>query len=163
MEIPFTQVSTSARKRSGHDEDLGRAYLYWIPHKWFSLSGEYLYESFENPKENTTTEELTKVDTHRLSFGTNFFHPSGLIANLKFTYVNQRGFFENVDEVIQGGEDEFTVVDAFLSYRLPKRYGIITFGVKNLFDKGFNFQDTDSENPSISPDQLFFGKATISF
>ena len=31
-------------------EKMGRAYLFWAPHKWLALSGEYLFERFEREK-----------------------------------------------------------------------------------------------------------------
>ena len=37
--------------------------------------------------------------------------------------------------------EEFTLFDAGLGYRLPKRQVVITLEVKNLFDRQFYFQD----------------------
>jgi len=60
-------------------------------------------------------------------------------------------------------DDHFWVVDASLSYRLPKRYGLITLEVRNLFDEEFNFQDTDALNPQIQPDRMILGKIILSY
>ena len=68
--------------------------------------------------------------------------------------MNQTGEF-------RFGDDTFWLVDAFISYRLPKRYGFVTFGVKNLFDEEFRYADTDINNPRIQPGRLFFGKVTL--
>jgi outer membrane receptor protein involved in Fe transport len=54
------------------------------------------------------------------------------------------------------------LVDAALSYRLPKRYGLLTIGVSNLTDEDFEFFDSDRDNPRIQPDRVFFGKITLS-
>ena len=59
------------------------------------------------------------------------------------------------------GEDNFWVVDAAISYRLPKRYGFITVGVRNLFDRKFEYADTDIDNPRIQPDRFFFARVTL--
>jgi outer membrane receptor protein involved in Fe transport len=63
------------------------------------------------------------------------------------------------------GEDEFWTIDASISYRLPRRYGILTVGVKNLFDKSFKYQDIDFENrsPLFQPKRRVYGKVTLSF
>jgi len=55
------------------------------------------------------------------------------------------------------------VVDAAVSYRLPKRYGIVTVGANNLFDEKFEYADTDIRNPHIQPERFVYGKFTIEF
>ncbi len=102
------------------------------------------------------------MDTHRVPLGISFFHPSGVGASLRATYFNQNGEFESIKTGdIRSGHDDFWTVDAGINYRLPKRYGFITVGVTNLFDKEFRFFDTDFNNPSIRPDRMFFGRVTL--
>jgi outer membrane receptor protein involved in Fe transport len=76
------------------------------------------------------------------------------------------------------------VVDAALGYRLPKRLGIISLGVRNLLDKEFRFQDDsfrsgglvanqDNQTNAIPgefrgnfgfvPDRVIFTAITLSF
>jgi hypothetical protein len=55
------------------------------------------------------------------------------------------------------------VADAAIGYRLPKRYGMLTLEVKNLFDTDFNFQDTDAANPSIYPERLALVRCVLNF
>jgi outer membrane receptor protein involved in Fe transport len=91
-----------------------------------------------------------------------------LSASLKATYVNQRGVFQRIAaSSFQSGKDDFWTVDAALNYRLPNRYGFITFGVTNLFDKKFKHFDTDrgsvDRNPRVIPDRVFFGALTLAF
>ena len=148
--------------QEGFDESTSRAYIYLTPHKWFSLSGEYLYERFERPNELNIL-ELSNVDTHKLSLGVNFFHPSGLTVKLKPIYVDQEGKFKDASDNTLISGDQFWVIDASLSYRLPKRYGLITVGARNLFGEPIQFQDTDFNNPTIYPDQMVFAKITLSF
>jgi hypothetical protein len=103
-----------------------------------------------------------EVKTHSFPLGINFFHPSGLGASLKATYYDQEGVFKRVNTgEFSRGEDDFWVVDAAINYRLPKRYGFITVGATNLFDKDFNYFDTDINNPRIRPDSFFFIRATL--
>ncbi len=144
------------------EEYIGRAYVYYTPHDWFSLSAEYLYENFERDEEFTFG--IKEVKTHRVPLGINFFHPTGLSAGLKATYHDQDGDFERQDAPIGefvSGEDDFWLVDAAINYRLPKRYGFITLGVTNLFDESFEFVDTDLENPLVQPERNIFFKITL--
>jgi hypothetical protein len=142
-------------------EKLFRAYFYWTPHKWLGLNAEYLYERFE--RDDDFALGAKEVKTHYVPLGISFFHPSGLSAGLRATYVNQKGSFERVltARTFEPGEDDFWVVDASISYRLPKRYGFITLGTTNLFDKEFKHFDTDVDNSRIQPDRFLFVKATM--
>jgi hypothetical protein len=147
-------------------EQLVRAYFYWTPHPWFGLSAEYQFERFDREREFVAG--IRNVKTHRVPLGINFYHPSGFSAQLKATYINQEGKFQPnwpwvTPDTFISGDDQFCIVDASISYRLPKRYGLITVGAKNLFNKSFKFQDTDPVSPSIQPKPLVFGKFTLAF
>jgi outer membrane receptor protein involved in Fe transport len=157
---PFTTEILEAHWK----EQLVRAYLYWTPHPWFGLSAEYQFERFDREKEFVAG--IRNVKTHRVPLGINFYHPSGFSAQLKATYINQEGKYQPLGvspDTFIPGEDQFCIVDASISYRLPKRYGLITVGAKNLFNKSFKFQDTDPISPSIQPKCLIFGKFTLAF
>jgi tetratricopeptide (TPR) repeat protein len=166
LDVPFIDGSTGVSVVRGVDweEQLIRAYLYWTPHPWFGLSAEYQYERFDREREFVAG--IRDVKTHRFPIGINFYHPSGFSAQLKATYINQEGKYQPLGvspDTFIPGEDQFCIVDASISYRLPKRYGLITVGVKNLFNKSFKFQDTDPVSPSIQPKRLVFGKFTLAF
>jgi Tfp pilus assembly protein PilF len=143
-------------------EYMARGYLYWMPHEWLALSGEYQYEEFE--RDEAFVAGIKEVKTHRFPLGVNFFHPSGLGAVLKATYYDHEGVFErqNVPGIFEPGADDFWLIDASIGYRLPKRYGFISVGAKNLFDESFNYADTDPVNPAIQPERLFFVRLTLS-
>ncbi len=162
LETPFLVVSQTGSevRRVDEDEYLGRAYLFWTPHEWLALSTEYLFERFKFDEELNFG--VKKVTTHRVPLGVRFFHPSGLSASLKSAYFHQEGDFLRRGGVdFESGKDDFWVVDAALSYRLPKRYGFITVGATNLFDQSFRFQETDVANPTIQPDRVFFARITL--
>ncbi|MGH9895140.1 MAG: TonB-dependent receptor domain-containing protein, partial [bacterium] len=121
------------------NEDLGRAYLFWTPHRWLALRAQYIFERF---KRDCDICDFTELDTQRVPLGIGFFHPSGLSASLTATYWDQDGRFTpflDPTVPIRSGRDDFWTVDAAISYRLPKRYGFITVGATNLFDEEFNF------------------------
>jgi tetratricopeptide (TPR) repeat protein len=173
LDVPFLLVMGLGPPET-HDvvwkEQLVRAYLYWTPHPWFGLSAEYQYERFDREREFVAG--IRNVKTHCFPIGINFYHPSGFSAQLKATYINQEGkFMPQYSGYFIPGEDQFCIVDASISYRLPKRYGFISVGVKNLFNKSFKFQDTDIRlgtintalSPTIQPKRLVFGKFTLVF
>ncbi len=161
LNVPFLDLNTGNLKNSNWDEYLARAYFFWTPSKWLGLTAEYLYEGLDRDEE--FADGARDVDTHWIPLGINFFHPSGLSASLKGTYVNQDGSFERKDDtgVFNHGDDDFFLVDAAISYRFPKRYGFFTIGVKNLTDEDFEYFDSDRNNPRFQPDRVFFGKVTF--
>ena len=160
LNVPFLNL-TDTVDNSNWDEYLVRSYLFWTPHQWLALSAEYRYEELKRDQEFAAGAK--ELDTHLVPLGVSFFHPSGLSASLKGTYVNQDGSFERKDNVgfFTGDEDDFFLVDAAISYRLPKRYGLLTIGVTNLTDENFEYFDSDRNNPSFQPNRVFFGKVTI--
>jgi tetratricopeptide (TPR) repeat protein len=167
LEVPYTLISGTATRNVGiadWEEKVARAYLYWTPHPWLTLSGEYQYERFDRDPQQVGTEQFTEVRTHRLSPGVRFFHPSGFSAGLRASYLDQKGVFGNPRAGTSApGEDDFWVVDASIGYRFPKRYGVLQFEVKNLFDEEFRFQDTDPAHPSVYPERQLFLKLTVAF
>ena len=143
------------------NERLARAYLLWAPHPWWAVRLEYLYERFERDRDFTFG--VAEVDTHRVPLGIGFFHPSGLSSWVTGTYFNQDGTFEPNPGEFRSGSDDFFIVDAALSYRLPKRYGFVSVGATNLFDKQFRYQDMNFQSPIIQPDRVFFARVTLAF
>ena len=164
LTIPFIDLADPANPVTSDidaDENLGRAYVFWTPHPWFALRLDYLYERFQN-KLAITSDVPLEVKTHRVPFGFNFFHPSGFGSALTVTYVNQTGSFERLQTLeAESGHDSFWLVDAAINYRLPQRYGLITVGVKNLFDEQFKYFNTDFKSLPITPDRMFFVRATF--
>jgi tetratricopeptide (TPR) repeat protein len=146
-------------------EDLGRAYLYWTPHSWLAMSAEYQYERFRRRDQLFGEEGIAKSYTHRVPLGINLFHPSGLRARLRTTYVDQVGDFTDVPtaEVSKHGSDQFWVVDASIGYRLPDRRGLFTIDVRNLFDNSFHFHDTNSRSPTVAPERQVLVRFTLAF
>jgi outer membrane receptor protein involved in Fe transport len=165
LKVPFNfldlATGVTSLEEADWKEKLFRAYLFWTPHKWLALSAEYQWERFE--RDNNFAEGARTVETNYFPLGISFFHPSGLSATLKGTYIDQKGSFERQLSVgtFEDAEDNFWLVDAAVRYRFPKRYGFITVGVANLFDKEFDFFDTDIDNPRVQPHRFFFAKITL--
>ena len=96
LKVPFVDVAgpEPENKKSDWKEYLGRAYLYWTPHKWLALKGEYLYE--KNERNEAFTMGAKNLETNRFPLGIHFFHPSGLSAMFRATYYLQKGDFETL-------------------------------------------------------------------
>jgi tetratricopeptide (TPR) repeat protein len=147
------------------EERLGRAYLYWTPHSFVALSVEYHFEKFDRASEFIAG--IENVETHRVPLGINLHHPSGVSAKFTATYIDQQGRFQaqastaETSPEVEPGDDNFWIVDASISYRFSKRYGVITVGAKNLFDESFQYQDTDPVKPLIQPERFVFVRLTL--
>jgi hypothetical protein len=161
---PPSSPSVTKVLQTDWEEYLGRAYLYWTPYPFLALSVEYEYERFDRDRDKGFVAGIADVETHRYPLGINFYHSSGFSAGVRATYIDQKGTFQPTfapPGTFTSGEDHFWVVDASVGYRLPKRLGLITIDAKNLFDKSFNFQDTDPAKPAIQPDRVIFAKFTL--
>ncbi len=167
LSVPFRSIVSGGSEilRGDGKEYLGRAYFFWTPHPWFAFSAEYQYEGLKNEESLTLESQafsFEKVKTHRVPLGLRFFHPSGLSASLKATYFNQDGdFVRRATGAVESGNDQFWVFDAAISYRLPKRYGFITVGAKNLGNRHFNYFDSDAVNPAVQPNGFYYLKVTL--
>jgi hypothetical protein len=143
-------------------EHEARGYVFWTPHPWVALRAEYSLERFR--EELPIINDQFELTTHRLPFGVNFFHPSGVSTSLTATYWNQFGRFQRIATGnVEAGHDTFWTLDAAIGYRLPQRYGLITVGATNLLDEKFRFFDRDGINPIIQPTRMVFAKITLAF
>lgn len=142
-------------------EAFARGYLFWAPRPSFALSAEYLYERFRRNADFSGG--AREFDIHRVPLGARYFHPSGVSAGLTATYWLQKGEFEQLTfpPSFVAGRDHFWLVDAALTWRLPRRYGFVSVGARNLFDKAFNAFDVDPANPTIQPKRMVFVSATL--
>ncbi len=140
-------------------ENVYRAYLQYIFGPRTAMRVEYQYEQLKADKslERDAFEELT---TQTLLIGAEYSHPSGLSLNGSARYIDQEGDFVDITAPDQ---DQFWLVDAGISYRLPKRYGQISIGVKNLFDSTFNYQDSDMEQPTLYPERLLLASFSLAW
>ena len=155
-------------------EDYYRAYLYWIPSQRWAVTGSWLYERFE--VEEGILGQLfipkpTRLRTLSLPVYVQYFAPSGFFAGIGATYVNQHVQFLDPQSltIAPTQSEDFTLVDVGLGYRLPKRWGIVSLEVRNLFDKQFRFQDyafqagDQTTNPRFIPERTIFGRLVINF
>jgi tetratricopeptide (TPR) repeat protein len=161
LEVPFFEVADDRVSATTWREALGRGYLSWAPHPWVALGIEYHYERLR--RDLALADGIASVRTHRLPLTVSLFHPSGFLGRVQASYVNQRGRFENVFGERGPGSDRFWVTDAAAGYRLPRRFGIVTVEVRNLFDTQFRFQETDRLRPLLYPERLVLGRLTLAY
>ncbi len=107
-----------------------------------------------------------KLKTQRLPLTVNYYHPNGLFGRLKATYVDQE--IELPGITVDHDDDTFCVVDASIGYRIPKRCGIISVDIRNLFNQDFKFHDVgfqsgNARNSWIQPDRIVLVRLTLSF
>ena len=163
MKSPFTDLSNPSvpvAVNEAQSEYQGRGYAFWTPHDWISLRAELIWDLYKTAA-GIISDQPTTLTTHRVPLGINFFHPSGLSAFATATYWNQEGTFRRLNGNVESGSNNFWIADVGLSYRLPDRYGLLTVGALNLFDKSFHYFDRDFTNPIIQPDRLVFAKLTL--
>jgi tetratricopeptide (TPR) repeat protein len=166
LDVPLEFLAPAGFTDDDWDERFGRAYLYWTPHDRIAASAEYQYELFE--RDDFAGElHATRLRTHRVPLTVKLFHPSGFSARVRVTYVDQEGDIASAPPqpfpVTTDESDRFWMTDAAISYRLPRRRGIVSVGVANLFDEDIQFQDTDLEHPTVYPERFVFARVTLSF
>jgi hypothetical protein len=150
-------------------QQLHRLYVYWTPAPRWALRAEYRYQKASYSDEFPLAVEsgnwgIVDLRTHSLPLGVRYSHPAGWLADVAMTGYRQSGDFV----VTTSGEqrhasDSFWLSDARLAYRLPRRLGLVSVGVRNLFDTKVRFQDTDAQNPELYPERLLYGSVSLMF
>jgi tetratricopeptide (TPR) repeat protein len=170
-EVEWASVSNLVSTFSDRREDRALGYVYWAPHSQLAFTAEGSYERF---KRSATSPSVVsggrpiKVETWVVPLSARFFHPSGFFAGIKGNYV-----WQTVDllpgATFDDGTDDFFLVDADIGYRLPKRLGIISLEVHNLFDTSFHYEDLNAQRVGLQvtspflPIRMVLGKLTLSF
>ncbi|MGB5467518.1 MAG: tetratricopeptide repeat protein, partial [Sedimenticolaceae bacterium] len=153
------------------EEDFHRLYVYWTPSARWGVTGEIVYDRFKADSGEATEFDNVpeKVRTVSLPIAATYFHPSGLFGGLQGTYVDQH-VKRSSNAPGADGKDDFFLVDLAVGYRLPKRSGILSLGIKNVFDKDFKYQDnsyrefsSEASTGPYFPDRTIMGQLTISF
>ncbi len=152
------------------DEDLHRAYFYWVPYRSLAIGAEYQYEylkrDYEDGKQNSS--DPAEVTTHTIPITLSYYRPNGLFSRIRATYVNQNVDFVAATTGTVKEKNDFFVTDISIGYRFPKRYGLMNVGINNLFDQDFSFQSPGfgTGEPRIScfqPERTFFAKLNLWF
>jgi tetratricopeptide (TPR) repeat protein len=149
IDVPIETVSLSGESIAVFEkwqEQLHRAYVFWAPLPRWSFSGQLLYDTFESEMGLLTTFSQIPLSLKTISvpLAIRYFDPSGFFAGVLATYVDQDVIRTPDAKLFLGltdGHESFMVVDASIGWRFPKRLGIATLTVRNLFDEKFRYQD----------------------
>ncbi|MBI2877357.1 MAG: TonB-dependent receptor [Candidatus Tectomicrobia bacterium] len=188
MKVPFSALSPppappiATVRRTDWEESLTRAYFYWTPFArpaareeenvpalpyWIYgqmvVSAEYQYERLKREARFGSPGDMSGLYTHRLLTAISFFGSSGLSGRVEATHIDQKGKFGDPMSGFLPKNSHFWVVNAYMGFRLPRRWGIITIEARNLLDKEFNLQEMESAMPRIYPERMIFVKFTLSF
>jgi Tfp pilus assembly protein PilF len=159
-------------------EDFYSAYLYWLPSRNWALSASLRYEKIDTNQDCALCLFLYPAELQTLSIplSVQYFDPSGFFAGLGIVYVNQDIKAIDPESSMPGSfvltptqNEEFTLVDVGLGYRLPKRWGIVALQVNNVFNKEFHYQDysfqtgTSTVDPVYIPERTILGRLIINF
>jgi tetratricopeptide (TPR) repeat protein len=170
LSIPLVGLTSDFHWR----ETTGRLYLYkgysselrnGLLSGWqLSTTAEYEYEKLHREIIFTGPEGIVEVTTHRVPLGLNFFNGAGIVLRVSATYVRQAGVF-SVDQGLPRfpKKDSAWITDASLGYRLPRRAGLLSIGVKNVFDRTIDLFETDPLNPRVATRRLVLGRLTLVF
>jgi len=172
LEVPFLAALTNTAFQADWKERLGRAYAYWSPLNWLAARAEYHHETFKRPIMNSVDPRdastgIPNLTTQQVPLGISLFSSLRTTTHLTATRIKQSGIFATdftpTTATTEESKDQFWVVDASISYRLNKRLGRITIGIKNLLDKTFRYHNTDIATTRILPDRTVFTHLSFSF
>jgi hypothetical protein len=108
----------------------------------------------------------TRSKTNGIPLRFGFFEPNGIFGTVTATSWRQR--FTNFSGSGSNEDESFTLFDLALGYRLPRRMGIATLDINNVFDKSFFFRDTDflavePTGPRLVPQRTIVARLTLHF
>ena len=151
------------------DQDFLRAYGYATLGEWGSLSLSYEQIRLTSDDDGFNPLQLANSVTDLVPIELRGFVGSWF-ASGKITFVNQSGQFCDFSQpppspnafcATAEGSDNFSVLDMQLGVLLPRRRGLVSFGVLNALDSEFRFQDLDPNNSSFARDRVVFVRATL--
>jgi tetratricopeptide (TPR) repeat protein len=187
LETILTFVDTSADRQAPsskeleYDDNYANLWINWTPSNQWALGLSYSYNRYDLEKgvqsANSSVlapDGILMLETHKLPASISYFYPSGIIGKLATTYYDQKGkFIDRTGFNPQQGEDHGFITDLVFSYRFQNRWGFISLGVKNLFDRELNYEDRnsyDTRDPlstaspsSFTSERAIFGRVSLSY
>jgi tetratricopeptide (TPR) repeat protein len=136
-----------------------------LPRGWnaaVSLEGEL--QHFSRPVTRTGPEAIKDLDVTRIPVGLTVLAPFGVSLRTVVAYTNQEidyAIAENFPVVTQ--DDDAWITDVFLEFRLPERLGIVSFGVRNVFDSTLTILETDPLSPRVAGARELVGTISLTF
>jgi len=163
-ETTLLKVNTNRK-----NEYSASSYINWTPNKYISTSLEYRLSVFNQRSDDQFFNKNEVV--HQIPLSINYFAPNGFYSKFRATYIYQKTKSDpSASELNSKNKNHLWSLDALLGYRLPKRYGRLEFGVKNLLDDGNenvsakgNVSVSNSQEINLLPERTFFGQLVFDF
>ncbi len=169
LKVPLFEEALTLLAKEQQQERLYRAYLYWLPHPYWSINGEFKFERYTRHAEvvGGDKDKPFQIGTLSAPLVINYFHPKGLFAKFTTTYIRQH-LKRVAESTAREGTDDFVLFDVAVGYRLPNRRGFVSFEGRNLSNAHFlyrnvNFQLNEAITPRFTPTRTFFGRVTLNF
>ncbi len=182
LEVPiganFFQENGEIEHLQKQNEQLYRAYLYWIFNSNWTIKSEMQFEKFARNHQDKGVDdnEPDRIQTLSLPVTVSYFHPQGFFFNTSINTIKQnlrrkRDFNDNQErnpEITNSGIDTFFLLDSMIGYRFPNRRGILTFEGRNLlndkfFYRNINFNLSEAVPTRYIPERTFFVRLTFNF
>lgn len=158
IERPVQNPDTTLASDDSYGERRLRAYAFWSPVRHWALTANVDLENLDRADPGFGDDPIL-VRTLLVPVSLRYFAPCGFFASLTTTYVHQT-VARPLGSTLAQGVSEFQVFDAVMGYRLPARRGMVSLGVKNLFDRHFSYQDLNFQTSQAQP-PLFLPTRTI--
>lgn len=166
LERPYLDF-LEGRQTSDARQQLHRLYAYWTPARRWALRAEYRYQKDTYDEDfplivETGNWGIFDLRTHSLPLGIRYSDPSGWLADVVVTGYHQSGdFVVTTSEQQRHATNTFWLSDVRVGYRLPWRSGLVSVGVRNLFDTEVQFQDTDPQHPQLHPQRHLYASVSL--
>ncbi|MFO1050108.1 MAG: TonB-dependent receptor, partial [Geminicoccaceae bacterium] len=158
LDVQYFLDDNDTSRSTNWREQTHRIYANWAPFDRWAFTAELSYDYFSAQNSQLTAGSTVPKDltTYSAPLGVRYYHPSGFFAGAGVTFVHQEvNRADNNELDIGDGSSTFTLLDAQLGYRLPKRFGLITFQISNILDQKFDYQDDSfrdsQDSPSVGP------------
>jgi Flp pilus assembly protein TadD/outer membrane cobalamin receptor len=150
LEIPIIDP-TSGLIQSNAEQKQMLVFWNWSTNPW-AISLKYIYEKSEYTDTDTVAlfGAATPMITQSIPMRVQWQSQNGLTISAIATYFNQKAEF---DDGLTKADDNFTLLDAMVSYPFFNHHLEVELRCNNLFDKSFRYQNTNLYDPTprISP------------
>jgi Tfp pilus assembly protein PilF len=145
------------------------AYVYWTPAPRWSLRAEAVHDRYESDEASLDANRPRYLKTVTVPLQLRYFRPDGFFGGLVVTLVDQ-ALRRGASSTLPEGREKFAVTDFVAGFRLPRRMGLVSIGVFNLFDRQFMFQgdayratQDEAKGTPYVPQRTVMGRISLNF
>lgn len=161
LTVPYTDQDGDNR-RTDWKERNGALYAYWTPTDNIAVRAELLYGDLTYDQQLPRRDvpwSTRSLKTTEVPLSVAYFSPRGYSARFVARWIDQDArLVKTFDPTATGRSesDRFWTADLEFGYRLPKHYGRVTLGARNLFDQDFGYQEPDLNHPNLARERTFY-------